>query len=156
VKKSGSRVNARFAGFTLMEIMVVMTVVAILSAIAYPVYQDAIRKTKRAEGRAALMQLMQQEERYYSQTNTYIQFSSDSSIPNEKKFKWFSGESATTSAYEIKATACAEETIQHCVLLTAMPGTGKVNMYYKDTACGELTLTSTGIKKASDNTISCW
>lgn len=46
-------------GFTLIEIMVVAVIVAILATIAYPSYQSSIRKAKRSEGHAALMQLMQ-------------------------------------------------------------------------------------------------
>ena len=81
-------------GFTLIEVMVTVVVVAILATIAYPSYQDAVRKTKRAEGRAALMQIMQQEERYYSHATTYIAFTSAATEPEEKKFKWYSADSA--------------------------------------------------------------
>ena len=145
-------------GFTLIEVMVVVIIVGILTAIAYPSYQHAVRKTKRAEGRAALMQIMQQEERYYSHATTYIVFSADSAEPEEKKFKWYSGDSATTSSYEITATACAHDsdTIQNCVLLTAKPGTGKVNKSFKDPDCENLMITSTGEKKVSGIATDCW
>src|SRR4051812_18901770 len=81
-------------GFTLIEVMITVAIVSILASIAYPSYQESVRKAKRTEGRAALMQLLQQEERYYSQHNSYIAFSSSSSDADAKKFKWFSGESA--------------------------------------------------------------
>ena len=143
-------------GFTLVEVMIVVAVVGILAAIAYPSYQESVRKTKRAEGRAALMRLMQQEERYYSHSTSYIAFSSESVDPNETKFIWYSGDSAAVSAYEISATACADDVIQNCVLLTARPGTAKVNRAYTDQVCGNLTLTSTGVKSASANKENCW
>lgn len=149
-----NRENMR--GFTLMELMVVVAVVGILASLAYPSYQEAVRKTKRAEGRAALMQLMQQEERFYSQNTRYIAFTSESTDPDEKKFKWFSGDNPATSAYEISASACSGEAIQNCVVVSAKPGTGKVNASYKDPACGELTLTSTGSKTASGGADYCW
>ena len=63
-------------GFTLIDVMVAVVIVGILAAIAYPSYQHAVRKTRRAEARAALMQIMQQEERYYSHATTYIAFAS--------------------------------------------------------------------------------
>lgn len=140
-------------GFTLIELMIVVAIVAILAAVAYPSYQDSITKAKRAEGRAALMEIMQQQERYYTQNNTYFAFTSTTA---DSKFKWFSGDSAAASSYEIKAEACTGDTIVNCVMLTAMPGTANVNASYKDTACGNISLTSTGVKKASGTATNCW
>ncbi|MBK1891339.1 type IV pilin protein [Undibacterium sp. 14-3-2] len=134
------------AGFTLIELMTVIAIMGILSAMAYASYSSAMTKAKRSEGKSALMKLMQQEERFYTQNNSYIVFSQASSDANEKKFNWFSGDSARKSAYEIRATACNGDTIQNCVLLTATPGTTSVDGNFKDKVCGNLTITSTGIK----------
>jgi type IV pilus assembly protein PilE len=139
-------------GFSLLELMTVIVILAILAAIEYPTYKESVRKAKRAEGRAALMALMQQQERYYSQNSTYVAFSA--SAPNG--FKWFSADSAASSSYEISATPCKDDTIQNCVLLTAEPGTAKVNASYKDEICLNLTLTSTGIRAASGSATHCW
>ena len=145
-------------GFSLIELMVVVVIAGILATIAYPSYQFAVRKTKRAEGRAALMQIMQQQERYYSHATTYVSFSADASEPEQKRFKWYSGDSPASSSYEITATACENDNdaIENCVLLTAKPGTGRVNASYKDPDCGKLMLTSTGEKKASGTATDCW
>jgi len=140
-------------GFTLIELMIVVAIVAILAAVVYPSYQDSITKAKRAEGRAALMQVMQQQERYYTQNNTYFAFTSTTA---SNTFKWFSGDSATTSSYEIKAEACTDDTIVNCVMLTAMPGTANVNAGYADAKCGNLSVTSTGVKAASGTATNCW
>jgi type IV pilus assembly protein PilE len=141
-------------GFTMIEVVVVLIIMAVLSAIAFPSYQESILKTKRAEGRAALMKTMQQQERYYSLHTTYMPFSSTSTDVNEKRFNWFSGEHAKVSAYEISAQACNDEEIRTCVLLIAQPGTAKVNASYRDPVCGKLMLTSTGEKSAGAN--HCW
>jgi type IV pilus assembly protein PilE len=143
-------------GFTLIEVMVVVVVVAILATVAYPSYQQSVRKARRAEGRAALMQLMQQQERYYSQSTSYITFSSTSTDPNAKKFKWFSGDNAAASSYEISGAACPSDVIQNCVLLVAKPGTAKVNSAHTDSACGDLMLSSTGEKTAAGSATNCW
>jgi type IV pilus assembly protein PilE len=143
-------------GFTLIEVMMVVVIVAILAMIVFPSYQESVRKARRAEGRAALMQLMQQQERYYSQSTRYIAFSSASTDADEKKFKWYSADSAASSSYEISATACDGDTIQNCALLTAKPGTALVNSSYSDSACGNLMLSSSGEKKASGSAANCW
>jgi len=141
-------------GFTFIETLFVLAVFALLAGMAYPSYVDSVRKSKRVEGRAALFLLMQQQERYYSQRNTYIAFSADSTGDEEKNFKWFSGGSARNSAYEMKAVACDGDTIQHCVRLIATPGTAKVDAAFTDPACGEMTVTSTGIRHARHP--DCW
>lgn len=148
------RFLVKVRGFTLIELMIALAVAAILATIAYPTYQEAVRKGKRAEGRAALMELMQQQERYYSLTNSYIAFSSTSTEEDAKKFKWFSGGNASSSAYEISASPCEGETIENCVQLTATPGSPKVDKNFTDTLCGKLTFTSTGVKGADDS--HCW
>lgn len=139
-------------GFSLIELMVVLVILAILAAFQYPSYFESVRKAKRAEGRTALTELMQQQERYYSQHGSYIAFSS--ATPNG--FKWFSGSTPASSSYEIAATACKENTLEHCVLLVATPGADKVSTAYKDDACGDLSLTSNGIKTASHHGAQCW
>jgi type IV pilus assembly protein PilE len=139
-----------------MEIMVATAIVALLATFAYPSYTSAMRKAKRAEARSALMQLIQEEERYYSQNNRYAVFSSDSSTATTRKFKWHSGDSPAKSAYEIVASTCAGDVIENCVQLVAKPGTSKVDAAYKDPECGELGLASNGKKTASGNGASCW
>ncbi|RJG06597.1 type IV pilin protein [Noviherbaspirillum cavernae] len=146
----------RCAGFTLIEVMVVTVIVAVLASIAYPSYQGAIRRAKRAEAQAALMQLMQQQERFYSQNNSYIAFSFLSESESETRFKWYLGQSAAKSAYEISGSACDGETIADCVVLTAKPGTENVDMNFTDLQCGDLTLRSTGEKAASTDSTDCW
>lgn len=141
-------------GFTLVEVMVVTVIVAILGSLAYPSYQQAVRKAKRAEGRAALLQLMQQQERYYTLHTRYIAFSAVSNDDDARRFKWYSGDSSSASAYEISASACADETLQECVVLTAQAGSPKVNAAHADPQCGLLSLSSTGVK--SPPGADCW
>lgn len=141
-------------GFTMVELMVVLIVIAILAAIAYPSYQESILKTKRAEGRAALMRTMQQQERYYSLQSSYIAFSAASADADAKSFRWYSGDNAPNSFYEISAEACDDRGIRDCVKLTAVPGTESVNRNYQDPLCGRLILTSEGEKSADAD--HCW
>ena len=58
-------------GFTLIELMVVLVVAAILSAVAFPSYQSQVAKGRRADGKQALVELAQRLERFYTERGTY-------------------------------------------------------------------------------------
>ena len=58
-------------GFTLIEMMIVVAVIGILSAIAYPNYTEYVRRGHRAEARAGLLQAAQWLERAATATGTY-------------------------------------------------------------------------------------
>jgi len=58
-------------GVTLLELMVVVVIVGILASIAYPNYREFVSRAKRNEAKAALLQIAQNQERFYLQNNTY-------------------------------------------------------------------------------------
>lgn len=58
-------------GFTLIEVMIVVAIIAIITAVALPSYQEYIRRGHRAEARAALLQAAQWMERAATATGTY-------------------------------------------------------------------------------------
>jgi type IV pilus assembly protein PilE len=140
-------------GFTLVEVMVVLVILAVLGAIAYPTYAGYVRKTRRIEGQVALVEAMQLEERYYSQHNSYVPFSS---VLPDARFKWWSGSTAALSAYEIDAYACPGRQIRECVELRARPGTARVDARFADPDCGTLTFSSTGEQGATGAMARCW
>ncbi|WP_279513039.1 type IV pilin protein [Luteimonas yindakuii] len=61
-------------GFTLIELMIVVAVVAILAAVAYPSYQDQVRKSRRGQAKADLVEYAQLAERFHTVQNTYTGF----------------------------------------------------------------------------------
>jgi type IV pilus assembly protein PilE len=152
----GAKMQAggRQHGFTLVEAMIVMLIAAILAAIAYPSYREAVLKSRRTEGKAALMKLMQQQERYYALHATYLAFSADAGDDEAKRFKWFSGDSPSSSFYEVDARACEDEGLRDCVILSAWPGSTRVNASYRDPLCGRLSLNSRGERSA--DAAQCW
>ena len=68
-------------GFTLMEVMVTVAIVGILAAIAFPSYQDSLRKSRRTDAKNALTQAVANMERYYNQNNTYAAATMCTSTP---------------------------------------------------------------------------
>ena len=132
-------------GFTLVELMIVVAVVAILAAIAYPSYTWAVRKGKRAQARTAILELLQQQERYMTQYNTYLKFSNVDGVtnPGDIPFKTFSGDSSTNPPYQLYTDVCATgQGISECVKVVAKPT-------FTDDEAGDLWATSEGAKNCS-------
>ena len=145
-------------GFTLIELMITVAIIGVLGAIAYPSYQDSVRKSRRAEGRSAMMEVLQQQERYMTQKNTYLVFNADAT---GTPFNIYVGSSSSPS-YKLSARKCkdsADNDISErvCIQIVATP-TGS------DTKAGSLQMTSTGTKtctgSAADSTTKtsplCW
>lgn len=60
-------------GFTLIELMIVVAIVAIISAVALPSYQSSVAKSRRAEARGQLLETAQFMQRFYSQNDRFDQ-----------------------------------------------------------------------------------
>lgn len=58
-------------GFTLIELMVVVAIIAILSAVAYPLYTNQVLKSRRTEARVALNEISLAQERYFTVNGSY-------------------------------------------------------------------------------------
>jgi type IV pilus assembly protein PilE len=63
----------RSAGFTLIELVIVMVIIAILAAIAIPSYTQYILRGQRNEAKAQLLQAAQWMERFRTENNRYDQ-----------------------------------------------------------------------------------
>ena len=63
--------RGRAHGFSLIELMIVVTVVSILAALANASYRSYMLRTNRTEGRIALMAIQSAQERYFIQNNQY-------------------------------------------------------------------------------------
>ena len=149
-------------GFTLIELMITVAIVGILASIAYPAYTSSVQKGKRAQARASLVELLQQQERYMTQRNAYLVFSTSgtgasmvtSPASAATTFNYFSGDSPSNAAYKLSAAACASGGITDCIMVTATP-------IQADPLVDTLSMTSQGAKSCSGTASSsnfslCW
>jgi len=131
-------------GFTLIEVMIVVVIVAILAAVAIPSYQDSVRKTRRADGKEALTRIAALQERFFFTNNRYGTFRDlglsatagyDVQIDSQEGF------------YKIRLVDCGATT---CFQLQATP-TGAQT---QDTSCALFSLNQVGQKTATSD--KCW
>ncbi len=123
------RNSTRQRGFTLIELMIVVAIVGILSAVAYPMYTDQVRKGRRAEARAALMNLLLQQERYMTQRNTYKEFVVTATDTDAAPFKSYLGSDPAKSSHRLGARVCQNvgsntPTLRDCIEVFAELNTG--------------------------------
>ncbi len=134
--------RAKSPGFTLIEVMLVVALVAILTAIALPNYQEYVRRAGRAEGRAALLQAAQWMERAATATGTY---------PLTASFP-----TALATLPSGRYTVALVSVGGASFTLTATPAKGQLG-----DSCGNYTLTHTGLRGAAGQTAGaivaeCW
>ena len=136
-------------GFTLIELMIVVAIVAILAAIGYPSYQKSVLKSHRADGRIALQEAASRQERLYAESNTY---SSDLA----KLVTNSDGTSSPEGFYTISVNLSCSRTVSGSTYYTCYDLTANAKgTQAADTECATLTLSHTG-KKGSTGGGTCW
>ncbi len=138
------------SGFTLIEVMIVVVIVGILIAVALPGYQNSLQKGRRADAKAALLDVAGRQEQYMLDRGTYtndmteLGFGADPMVSEEQH-------------YTVDATDCSGGTtdLNRCYLITATPRAGSPQV--DDARCTTIVLNSNGAKTATgSDTDSCW
>jgi len=135
--------HRRTAGYTLMELMTAVVIVAILATIATPSYRAYLLRVHRTTAKSALLSIATSQERYYLAHRTYgtiAQLAADNySTTSENGMYTLTMEVADAATFTAKATATV--------------GTNGVDMT-KDTKCQWLQITAAGVRTASSP--DCW
>jgi type IV pilus assembly protein PilE len=142
----------RLRGFTLIELMIVVAVIAILATIVYPAYENLIRSVRRGDGRAAAHAVALAQERFFTVNGRYTDDDEELFPEGSSPFRGFKSEKgyytwgvlATTTTFVVTVDGAADTT----------QSSDKENA-----VCDELTLDSGGKEGGSPTSAAggkCW
>ena len=132
------------AGVTLVELMIVVAIASILAVIAYPSFMDRVYQSRRADGHAALLEAAMRQQRFYTDTDSYT--------TDLTALGFAASPAASADGYYNVSVAAGAGGIANAFVLTATPQGAQTG----DTTCGNLTLSSTGVKGSGTGSAKCW
>jgi type IV pilus assembly protein PilE len=139
-------------GFTLIEAMIVVTVLGILAAIAFPSYTAYVVRANRAAGKAAVMRIAGQQESFYTDRKAYAASLAALSpdwvaTMHLRRDGNFQAADTAETIYRLTTTPTASG-----FAIQAVP----IHSQARDTECGTLNYNSTGLKTTSTGRADCW
>ena len=141
---------ARVRGFTLIELMIVVAVIALLAAVALPSYQDSVRKARRTDARGALTTVAQLLERYNTERNTYVNACLGTTATCTGAAILIFPDKSENGHYTLALSNLAANTFTITATRSGAQGTD---------VCGNFTLNQAGLRGVTSGTLStaeCW
>ena len=137
-----------YSGFSLIELMIVISIIGILAAIAYPSYQNSVQKSRRVEAKSILLEAAARQEKFFSQSYEYA-----STMAVDAKGLGYSANPFITDSgffsVAVVATPVAKPT---SFTITATAQGAQVS-----DSCDGFSITNTGVRAVTEGTnASCW
>jgi type IV pilus assembly protein PilE len=147
-----SRLPKASGGFTLIELMIVLLILAVLSAVALPAYQDSGRKTGRAAAKGALMDVAMRQEQFFINNKSYAGTLTALGLPDPYYIDKKTDQVAATDGARIYQLTLANTTaIAYDAVATAV-------LDQAADSCGNYTLKHDGTRAVSGGagSATCW
>jgi type IV pilus assembly protein PilE len=135
------------SGFTLVELMITVVILAILAMIAYPSFMQSVRKGNRTDAQTALSRTATNLERFFSTNGTYTTDTSQLRLTID------AGTAYSDNGHYIISVAAGATGIGSSYVVNA---TATSSLQVKDTGCTALTLDSLGRRTPDPAASRCW
>jgi len=143
-------------GFTIIELLIVVAIIAIIAALALPSYEQYVLKTRRVDAANSLLRIQAEQEKFYFDNNTYMSAAVFATQNNTNN--WFEADGGTIVSeggfYGLTITVSGDS-FQDGFSATARPLA--TSSQQRDTDCTSLSINSSGQRSAQGaDTEKCW
>ena len=136
------KIRRNMRGITLIELMIVVVIISILAAVAYPGYQEFVARAKRNEAKSALLQIATNQERIYLNATSFTQDLTALGLGNDP-------DNYTTPAGAYSVTVNAADNAGFTATATYLLGGTEAGK------CQTFTITGAGVRGSAPDT-DCW
>lgn len=140
-RHSQPRTHARVCGFTLIELMITVGIVAVLAAIAIPSYSGYVARARRADARGQLVQVAQFMQRFYAANDNFSTDRAGNNVVDRVPVNLLQSPADGAPVYNLAVPAATLSSTSYEVRMVPVAA----GVMGKD-ACGSFTLTSTGVR----------
>ena len=141
------------AGFTLVELMIVLAIIAILTVVAYPSYQQYIVRSNRQAVRSMLYAIADRQEQFFLDNKAYAPDMSSLGYAENTLYVGRDGQLAGADADNLTYSLRIADATDTSYTVKAWPAGVQAE---RDTECGNLSLTSSGLRGQSGDGETCW
>jgi type IV pilus assembly protein PilE len=140
-------------GFTLLELMIVVAIVAIISAFAFPSYMEYVVNTKRTAATSALLQIADRQQQFFMDNKTYTADLTDLGLAANPLFLSDDGSSVAAGDDDVVYLLTLANVTATTYTAIGAPVAGQLK---RDAECGTMTLNQAGTKDALGGGDDCW
>ena len=139
-------------GLTLVELLIVLVIIGVLTAISVPAYQNSVHKAGRAAAKGALMDVAMRQEQFFMNNKSYSTSLSGLGLPDPYFLDKTTGQVAAADLSRVYKLTLANTSA------TAYDAVATAVLHQSGDGCGNYTLTSNGTRSVSGaiGNAACW
>jgi len=153
MNKNPTKSRTAQRGFSLIELMIVVAIIAIISAFAYPSYNRYVIKTKRSVAQNALLQVADRQQQFFMDNKRFATDITNLGFPASPYVVDDNGTPTVAADGDAVYSLSLSNVTATTWTATAVPLNTQLS---RDTYCGSLTITQTGAKGKSGASDDCW